>query len=241
MTKDTRRSFQKTLLDIQKRYGDKVVQTLAQHDRVPDGIPTGFATLDQILSNRGIARGRITTFIGSPTCGITTLALQVLGRAQGSADAGVYLDLLGTYDPDYAALHAVAADRLLLAQPDSPFQAVEIARDLAKSGRAALIVVDMLLGRTATEYADLAQPLHKLHDAVKGQTTVLFLLPAPLPALDVLTQTCLRLERVAWLRERKGVTGYTSRVTVLKDKPQTTVQTTLIDIALDMRVEGDAK
>lgn len=232
--------LQKTLWEIQRRFGDHAVTTLAAHPGIHQGITTGFAALDAILNHGGIPRGRISTLVGTPTCGATTLALRLLACAQGSIEACVYLDSEGAFDAGYAALNGVAVDRLLTAQPEDVIQALEITRDLVKSDHASLIVIDWQGETTQLQRADLSEALGQLYDVVKLRTAVLFLLAAPLAMLDEYTQTCLYLERLDWLRSKHQVAGYRARVTVLKDKPHPPGKTAAIEIPLDARVEGGA-
>lgn len=232
-----RRNFQQTLWDIQKRFGDQAVMTLAERGALRDAIPSGYPALDGLLGRGGIPRGQLSAIYGVPTCGATTLALHLLARAQGKDDAGLYLDLARTLDPDYAASFGVALDRLVIAQPEHAVQAVDIAREVARSGRAALIVVDLL---NMAQRRHLSAAIERLRETTIGhQTAILFLLASPIAPLDEYAYTCLRLDRMDWLRDGRDVIGYQVRATVLKDKPQTSGRSTTLALTFDPRTEGD--
>ena len=234
---DTRR-LQQTLFDLQRRFGEQAVTTLAAHDPARDRLAFGYPALDALLDS-GLARGTSSALMGRPSCGATTLALHLLAAAQGRAEAGVYLDLTGTFDPDYAAWCGVALDRLLLAQPQDVLQMLDIGRDLVRTGVPTLVVFDLLAAPLSLARSALPIPLRRLHDALTGsRTTLLFLLRQPLDALDSYTHTCLLLQRLDWLYPEGEVVGYQVRATVLKDKPHAPGQTALVPIAIAPVGEG---
>ena len=232
---DTRR-FQQTLFDLQKRYGDHVVQPLSERSHGGEVIRTGFSALDEALGQGGVRRGQLGAFVGTPTSGMTTVALKLLASAQGTADAGVYLDAPRTFDGDYAALYGVAADRLLVAQPEDGAQALEIARDFGKSERAALVIIDLWGVHTALDPTSV----RRLHDALATtRTAVLFLCAVLPPTLESYLQTCLSFEWLDWLRDKDDVSGYRVRVNIIRNKPYPAGQSAVLDIEIDPLVEGD--
>lgn len=102
---------------------------------------TGFAALNAALETGGFPRASILEIFG-PSCGKTTLALQIVARLQADGGAAGWIDADGTFDPRYAAALGVDLTRLPLARPDSAEQALEMARHLAASGALDLLVVD---------------------------------------------------------------------------------------------------
>jgi recombination protein RecA len=104
-------------------------------------IATGFAALNAALGG-GLPCGHMVELFGPSSSGKSTLALQLVGRLQRTGSTAAWIDAEHTLDPAYAAMLGVAIDRLLVAQPDSAEQALEIARQLAVSGTVELLVID---------------------------------------------------------------------------------------------------
>jgi len=105
-------------------------------------IPTGFPSLDAALGVGGLPRGRIVELFGPPSCGKTTLALQIAARLQRSGATAAWIDAEHVFDPAYGASLGVAIDRMPVVEPDSAEQAMEIAHTLAISGAVDLLVID---------------------------------------------------------------------------------------------------
>ena len=116
---------------------------LARMENKPAGVAlsTGFAALDSALGG-GLPRGRIVELFGPSSSGKTTLALQAIARLQRGGSTAAWIDAEHSFDPAYAASLGVAIERLPVAEPDSAEQALEIARQLARSGAVDLLVVD---------------------------------------------------------------------------------------------------
>ena len=106
-----------------------------------DAIPTGFARLDSALGTGGVPRGAMIEIFG-PTCGKTTLALQIAAHLQDSGYSAAWIDADGTFDPAYASQLGVVLERLPVLRPDSAEQALEIACRLVASGGIDLLAVD---------------------------------------------------------------------------------------------------
>lgn len=105
-------------------------------------IPTGFPSLDAALGVGGLPRGRIVELFGPPSCGKTTLALQIAARLQRNGATAAWIDAEHVFDPAYGASLGVAIERLPVIEPDSAEQALEIAHTLAVSGAVDLLVID---------------------------------------------------------------------------------------------------
>ena len=141
MNKD--KALEEALKNIQKTYGKGSVMRLGERTRVDvDVIPSGSILLDNALGVGGYPRGRIIEIFGPESSGKTTLALEAIAEAQKKGGRAAFVDAEHAIDPDYAAKLGVNIDELILSQPDSGEQALEIVEMLAESGALDIIVVD---------------------------------------------------------------------------------------------------
>ncbi len=135
--------LQNTLKQIEKRFGTGAIMRLGQAPRKKvDVIPTGSLALDLALGIGGLPRGRIIEIYGPESGGKTTLALQVVAQAQKSGGVAAFIDAEHALDPTYARALGVNVDDLLISQPDTGEQALEIVELLVRSGAVDVIVVD---------------------------------------------------------------------------------------------------
>lgn len=142
-TIDKQKALDDALKAIQKSYGKGAVMRLGERPRVDvDVIPTGSILLDQALGVGGYPRGRIIEIYGPESSGKTTLALEAIAEAQRKGGRAAFVDAEHAIDPDYANKLGVNIDELILSQPDSGEQALEIVEMLAASGALDIIVVD---------------------------------------------------------------------------------------------------
>ena len=133
----------KALGDIVKRYGDGSIMRLGEaHSMVVDAIPTGSLSLDIALGVGGLPRGRITEIYGPESSGKTTLCQHIVAEAQKMGGTAAFIDMEHALDPAYAAKVGVDIDNLLVSQPDTGEQALEIAETLVRSGAVDVVVVD---------------------------------------------------------------------------------------------------
>lgn len=133
----------KAVGDILKRYGDGSIMRLGEaHSMVVDAIPTGSLSLDLSLGVGGIPRGRITEIYGPESSGKTTLCQHIVAEAQRLGGTAAYIDMEHALDPAYAAKCGVDIENLLVSQPDTGEQALEIADTLVRSGAVDVVVVD---------------------------------------------------------------------------------------------------
>jgi len=143
-TTDSRQvALENALGDITKRYGDGAIMRLgeAQHLEV-QAIPTGALSLDIALGVGGIPRGRITEIYGPEASGKTTLCQHIVAEAQKLGGTCAYIDMEHALDPVYAARCGVDIENLLISQPDTGEQALEITEALVRSGAVDVIVID---------------------------------------------------------------------------------------------------
>lgn len=128
---------------IEKQYGKGAIMKLGEHANVDvDAISTGSLAIDYCLGVGGLPRGRIIEIYGPESSGKTTLALQCIAECQKGGGKAAFIDAEHAIDPRYAKALGVDVDELILSQPDSGEQALEIAEVLIKSGAIDLIVID---------------------------------------------------------------------------------------------------
>ena len=181
----------KAVGDIIKRYGEGSIMKLgeAQHIMNTDSISTGSLSLDIALGVGGVPRGRITEIFGPEASGKTTLCQHIVAEAQRRGGTAAFIDMEHALDPGYAAKCGVDIDNLLISQPDTGDQALEITETLVRSGAVDVVVIDSvaaLVPRAEIE-GDMGDPtmgqqarlmsqaLRKLSGAInQTKTTVIF-------------------------------------------------------------------
>ena len=137
------KALETALAQIEKNYGKGAVMRLGENVNMNvECIPTGSLTLDMALGVGGLPRGRITEIYGPEASGKTTLALHAVAEAQRLGGEAAYIDVEHALDPVYAKALGVDVDSLLVSQPDTGEQALEIAEALIRSGAIDIIVVD---------------------------------------------------------------------------------------------------
>lgn len=141
---DARRAvLDKALGDIVKRYGEGSIMRLGEtHSLEVEAIPSGSLSLDIALGIGGIPRGRITEIYGPESSGKTTLCLHIAAEAQKLGGTVAFIDMEHALDPAYAAKLGVNIESLLVSQPDTGEQALEIAETLVRSGAVEVVIID---------------------------------------------------------------------------------------------------
>lgn len=129
---------------IERKFGKGSLMKLGEHAAITQiaAIPTGSLALDAALGIGGVPRGRIVEIFGPESSGKTTLALQILAEAQACGGIAAFIDAEHALDPSYAARLGVDIEEILISQPDTGEQALEIADMLVRSGAIDLIVID---------------------------------------------------------------------------------------------------
>ena len=156
----TTKEDKKTALDgalkqIEKKYGAGAIMRLGQTKTLNvDAIPTGSMTLDMALGIGGVPRGRIVEIYGPESSGKTTVALSIIAQAQKMDGEVAFIDVEHALDPVYAQALGVNIDNLLVSQPDSGEQALEIAEALIRSGAIDVIVLDSIAAMTTRAEID---------------------------------------------------------------------------------------
>lgn len=143
------------MTQIEKKYGAGAIMRLGQNKALNiDAIPTGSMTLDLALGIGGVPRGRIIEIYGPESSGKTTVSLHIIAEAQKMGGEVAFIDVEHALDPNYAAALGVDIDNLLVSQPDSGEQALEIAEALVRSGAIDVIVLDSVAAMTTRAEID---------------------------------------------------------------------------------------
>jgi recombination protein RecA len=192
MTSEKGKAVELAIEQIERQYGKGSIMKLGE---VParvagDAIPTGALALDLALGIGGIPRGRVTEIFGSEASGKTTLAQHIIAETQKAGGIAAYIDAEHALDPRYAANCGVKLDDLLISQPDTGEQALEITETLVRSGAVDVIVIDSVAalvpraeieGEMGDAHVGLqarlmSQALRKLSAAIsKSRTAVIFI------------------------------------------------------------------
>jgi recombination protein RecA len=140
---DRDKALDVAMAQIEKQFGKGSVMRLGEHAHVPiEVIPTGSIALDLALGIGGLPRGRVVEIYGPESSGKTTVALHAVASAQAGGGVAAFIDAEHALDPDYAKALGVDTDELLVSQPDTGEQALEIADMLIRSGAIDILVID---------------------------------------------------------------------------------------------------
>lgn len=152
---DKKTALEGALKQIEKKYGAGAIMRLGQTTTLNvDAIPTGSMTLDMALGIGGVPRGRIVEIYGPESSGKTTVALSIVAQAQKAGGNAAFIDVEHALDPVYAKALGVKIEDLLVSQPDSGEQALEIAEALIRSGAIDVIVLDSIAAMTTRAEID---------------------------------------------------------------------------------------
>jgi len=144
MATEREKAVELAIAQIERQYGKGAIMRLGEAPTkvVTDAISTGSLALDMALGVGGIPRGRITEVFGSESSGKTTLAQHIIAEAQKADGQAAYIDVEHAFDPGYAANCGIDPEALLISQPDTGEQALEITEYLVRSGGVDVIVLD---------------------------------------------------------------------------------------------------
>jgi len=249
MTADREKALGTALTQIERQFGKGSVMRLGEEGRAPvEVIPTGSIALDVALGIGGLPRGRVVEIYGPESSGKTTLALHAVASAQRAGGIAAFIDAEHAMDPGYAAKLGVDTDALLVSQPDTGEQALEIADMLIRSGALDILVIDSVAalvpraeieGEMGDSHVGLqarlmSQALRKMTGAISGSnTTVIFInqlrekigvmFGSPETttggkALKFYASVRLDVRRIETLKDGPDAVGSRTRVKVVKNK-----------------------
>jgi len=248
-TKERKQAVDAAIMTIEKQFGQGSIMRLGSDQRQQvDAIPTGSIALDLALGVGGVPRGRITEIFGPESSGKTTVCQHVLAEAQKRGGVVAFIDVEHALDPIYARACGVDVDNLLVSQPDTGEQALEITETLIRSGGVDCVVVDSVAALVPRaeiegEMGDtfvgiqarlMSQALRKLTGAVSRSNTalvftnqlrekigVMFGSPEVTPggrALKFYSSVRLDIRRIETIKQGTDAIGIRCRVKVVKNK-----------------------
>ena len=258
---ERQKSIDQALKEIRTKFGDESITTFGAG--VPQKIPviqTGSIGLDAALGVGGVPRGRIIEIFGPESSGKTTLALHVVAEAQKAGGIAAFVDAEHALDPEYARRIGVKLQELLISQPDTGEQALDIVESLVRSGNVDIIVIDSVAALTPKDEIEgemgqqhvgkqarlMSQALRKLTaivsrsktivvfiNQIRMQIGVMFGNPETTPggkALKFYTSVRLDIRRIASIKKGEEVVGGRVRVKVVKNKVAAPFKTTEFDL-----------
>ena len=247
--KEKNKSLEAAISQIDQNFGKGSVMRLGQQEALDiEAISTGSLSLDLALGIGGLPKGRIIEIYGPESSGKTTLALQVVAEAQKAGGICAFVDAEHAMDPAYAKKLGVKTDELLISQPDTGEQALEITDTLIKSGSVSVLVVDSVAALTPKaelegEMGDhhvglqsrlMSQALRKITGSVsKSNTMIIFINQIRMKigvmfgnpettsggnALKFYSSVRMDIRRIGAIKDKDQVIGNTTRVKVIKNK-----------------------
>jgi recombination protein RecA len=247
---DRRKALEAALSQIDRAFGKGSVMRLGQRDKAVEAevVSTGSLGLDIALGIGGLPRGRVIEIYGPESSGKTTLALHAVAEIQKRGGVAAYVDAEHALDPGYAKKLGVDIDELLISQPDTGEQALEITDTLVRSGGVDIVVVDSVAALTPKAELDgemgdqlpglqarlMSQALRKLTGSIsKSNTVVIFINQIRMKigimfgnpetttggnALKFYASVRLDIRRIGAIKDRDEVVGNQTRVKVVKNK-----------------------
>jgi recombination protein RecA len=243
------RAVDAAILTIEKQFGRGAIMKLGSRERLAiDSIPTGAISLDIALGIGGLPKGRISEIFGPESSGKTTIAQHIIAEAQRRGGVAAFIDVEHALDSAYAAQTGVNVNELLVSQPDTGEQALEIAETLIRSGGVDIVVVDSVAalvpraeieGEMGDSFVGIqarlmSQALRKLTGAVARSNTVLLFTnqlrekigvmygsPETTPggrALKFYASVRLDIRRIETIKNATEAVGSRVRVKVVKNK-----------------------
>ena len=247
--KEKNKSLDAAISQIDQNFGKGSVMRLGQQQALDiEAVSTGSLSLDLALGIGGLPKGRIIEIYGPESSGKTTLALQVVAEAQKAGGICAFVDAEHAMDPIYAKKLGVKTEELLISQPDTGEQALEITDTLIKSGSISVLVVDSVAALTPKaelegEMGDhhvglqsrlMSQALRKLTGSVsKSNTMVIFINQIRMKigvmfgnpettsggnALKFYSSVRMDIRRIGAIKEKDEIIGNSTRVKVIKNK-----------------------
>lgn len=249
MDNDKLKAIDTAMSQIEKQFGKGSIMKLGEHSTLNvDAISTGCLSLDIALGIGGVPRGRVVEIFGPESSGKTTVALHIVAEAQKKGGAAAFIDAEHALDPQYAKKLGVDIENLIVSQPDTGEQALEIAEALVRSGAIDVIVVDSVAalvpkaeieGEMGDSHVGLqarlmSQALRKLAGSIdktkcvaifinqlREKVGVMFGNPETTPggrALKFYASVRLDIRRIDSIKQGENIIGNRARIKVVKNK-----------------------
>src|SRR3989338_9171356 len=255
------KDIERAISDIKTKFGDEAIMKLGDQPKVDvNAVSTGSVGVDWALGIGGLPRGRIIEIFGPESSGKTTLSLHVIAEAQKKGGVCAFIDAEHAVDPEYAKKIGVDIGSLLISQPDTGEQALEIVESLVRSGKIDVIVIDSVAALTPKDEIEgdmgaqhvgkqarlMSQALRKLTAIVSRSKTIVIFInqirmqigvmfgnPETTPggkALKFYTPVRLDIRKIAQIKKGEEVVGSRTRVKVVKNKVSAPFRQTEFDM-----------
>ena len=250
MDQNKEKALKMALSQIEKQFGSGSIMRMGNENEVApvDAVSTGSLSIDIALGIGGFPRGRVVEIYGPESSGKTTLTLQIIAECQKAGGTAAFIDAEHALDPEYAKALGVDIDELLISQPDTGEQALEITDTLIKSGSMSVLVVDSVAALTPRAEIEgdmgdhhvglqarlMSQALRKLTGSIsRTNTMVIFINQIRMKigvmfgspettsggnSLKFYSSVRMDIRRIGAIKDKEQIIGNTTRVKVVKNK-----------------------